>query len=73
MIAFFSQENNKSQNLKLVEKYKDIFRSYKVYGNSADSSMNWNEINSIFGDDLSKAIDYIEKCFRVGDMPLVDK
>lgn len=73
LIAFFSQENNKSQNLKLVEKYKDIFRSYKVYGNSADSSMNWNEINSIFGDDLSKAIDYIEKCFRVGDMPLVDK
>jgi hypothetical protein len=70
-IAFFSQEQYKSQNLRLVEKFKGDFKSYAVYGKAANLSINWDHLISIFGDDLSKAIDYIDNCFRPSDKPSV--
>lgn len=69
MIAFFSIPKNKSQNQKSVEKYRDAFASYSVYGKMADSSINWDDMISTFGEDLSKAIDYIDKCFRPANKP----
>ena len=64
LIAFFSRPEFMSQNLDLVAKYKNTFAAYKVYGKSADGSIDWNEMISIFGDNLSIAHNYIEKCFK---------
>ena len=67
LIDYFSRTELVSQNLSQVEKYKGLFDLYKVSGKQANSSVNWDEMISIFGDDLSKAYDYIDKCFRQRD------
>lgn len=69
LTAFFSISENKSQNQEMVNKYREAFASYSVYGKSANYSISWDEMISIFGDDFSKAIDYIDKCFRPADKP----
>lgn len=69
LIAFFSEPKHKSQNLDEVEKYKESFASYGVYGKTAGSSVDWDEMTSIFGDNMTKAIEYIEMCFRERDKP----
>lgn len=69
LIAFFSIPENKSQNQMSVKKYRNAFASYSVYGKSADNSINWDDMTSIFGDDFTKAIDYIDKCFMPADKP----
>lgn len=67
LIAFFSESEHKSQNLDEVEKFKESFASYDVYGES--SSIDWDEMKSIFGDEMTKAMEYIDKCFRLRDKP----
>lgn len=64
LIKFFSQPEHRSQNTKLVEGYVDAFKAYKVYGDKADGAINWDEMKSVFGDDMDKAKEYVEKCFR---------
>ena len=67
LIEFFSRPKFKSQNLDLVANYQKSFAAYLIYGKSADVSIDWNEMISIFGDNLSIAHDYIEKCFKNKD------
>ena len=64
LIRFFSQDEHKSQNTKLVEGYADAFDAYSIYGDNADSSIDWSEMKRIFGDDMDIAKEYVEKCFR---------
>ena len=64
LIKFFSLPEHKSQNSKLVEGYVEAFKAYKVYGDKADGSIDWNEMRSIFGDNMDLAREYVEKCFR---------
>ncbi len=63
LIKFFSEPENKSQNLNLIESYAEALKTYKDNGENADGSIDWNEMRSIFGDDMNLAKQYIEKCF----------
>ena len=49
--------------------WSNSFESYNVNGKSPDSSIDWDEMTSVFGDDMNKAIEYIKKCFRRRDKP----
>lgn len=64
LIAFFSIPENVSLHLNQVDYYRSAFDSYELFGKGASTIVDWDEMRSIFGNDLSKAIDYIDKCFR---------
>lgn len=64
LIRFFSQPEHRSQNSKLIEGYLEAFKDYGVYGDKANGTIDWNNMRSIFGDDMDLAREYVEKCFK---------
>lgn len=64
LIEYFSQPEKMSKNYSLVEKYIDSFKWFRVYGEKVDKSIDWKEYKDIFGDGLTNANKYLERCFR---------
>lgn len=63
LIKFFSMPEHKSKNSKQIDGYLNAFYAYKLLGDKADTSIDWKEMRSIFGDNMDLAIEYVEKCF----------
>lgn len=64
LIKYFSIPEHKSQNSRQIEKYVNAFNSYKIFGVKTDTSIDWEKMRGIFGDDMDVAKEYVEKCFR---------